>query len=232
MILGQNFEFAALQEAKNYRRAIVREFEGFLRGRVLEIGAGIGQISAVVASQPDVQHVLAVEPDEKFVQQFQRSSPKIQILHGTADRVDDRDWNALLSVNVLEHIQDDSAELSRYQKLLAPENGFLCLLVPARPELYSPIDRDFGHFRRYCPVDLRTKLIDAGMEIVRLSYFNFIGYFAWAISFRIFGRRSFNASAVRLFDRFVFPVGYAVERALARPPLGQSLIAVARSKSE
>src|SRR5437667_12895056 len=135
MTLAADFEFTALREAKNYRKAIIREFQHFLRGRVLEIGAGIGQITAVLASQPDVEQDLAVEPEQSFVERFDRSSPKIQVLHGTASHVGSRDWNVILSVNVLEHIEHDSAELCRYRELLAPRSGFLCMLVPACPEL-------------------------------------------------------------------------------------------------
>lgn len=229
MNAAEDFEFAALSEAKNYRAAIIAEFRDFLKGRVLEIGAGIGQITAVVASQPSVQEVLAVEPDPKFVQAFQRSSPKIQLLHGTAQRVDSKSWDALISVNVLEHIEDDRGELRRYADLLRGQGGHLCLLTPARPEIYAPIDRDFGHFRRYTKPELRSKLTDAGFQIVRLSYFNLIGYFAWAANFRLLRNRSFKPKSVRLFDRLIFPIGHSLERSLCRPPIGQSLITVARA---
>ena len=58
-------------------------------------------------------------------------------------------WNAILSINVLEHIESDADELATYFRLLKPARGALCLFVPARPDIYAPIDKDFGHFRRY-----------------------------------------------------------------------------------
>ena len=54
-----NFEFAALSEAKNYRAALVKEFAPVLTGNVLEVGAGIGQITEVVRRQPGVQWVMS-----------------------------------------------------------------------------------------------------------------------------------------------------------------------------
>jgi SAM-dependent methyltransferase len=229
--LNQDFEFAALSEAKNYRAALIEEFRPFLHGCVLEVGAGVGQMSALLADRPEVNKVLAVEPEEKFVTVFQSISPKITLLHGTAKSVNSTQWNAIVSINVLEHIEKDAEELATYRELLAKERGHLCLFVPARPEIYAPIDADFGHFRRYRKSGLKTKLREAGFEIVRLNYFNFIGYFAWALNFHLLGKRSFNVNAVRLFDRRIFPVGHALEKTLFRPPIGQSLLAVARANA-
>src|SRR5205809_315847 len=140
----EDFEFAALSEARNYRAALVREFAPFLRGRILEVGAGVGQITALLAEQPDATEILAVEPEKKFIDSFQAKSAKISVLHGTAEQVESKNWNAIVSINVLEHIEQDARELRRYRDLLVTERGHLCLFVPARPEIYAPIDRDFG----------------------------------------------------------------------------------------
>ena len=125
-------------------------------------------------------------------------------------------------------IEDDRAELGRYAALLGKRSGHFCLFVPARPELFSPIDKDFGHFRRYTLPELSEKLTRAGFEIVRLNYFNFTGYFAWWLNFRFLKKRGFDVAKVRLFDRLIFPINYFVESRIMRAPFGQSLIAVGR----
>ena len=139
--------------------------------------------------------------------------------------------HAIVSVNVLEHIEEDDDELRRYHRLLAPRNGCLCLFVPARQEIYAPLDADFGHFRRYSKPTLATQLEAAGYIIEELHYFNFTGYFAWWLNFRVLGSRRFNPAAVRFYDRVIFPVVHALESRLCRPPIGQSLIAVARAQA-
>src|SRR5207247_10151653 len=136
------------------------------QGRVLEVGAGVGQVTALLAAAPKVTNVVAVEPELKFVKGFQGISPKVNLLHGTAEAVESNQWNALISINVLEHIEEDASELRRYAALLGRERGHLCLFVPARAEIYAPIDRDFGHFRRYQKAELRAKLEGAGFDIV------------------------------------------------------------------
>jgi len=132
-------------------------------------------------------------------------------------------------VNVLEHIGEHGAELKLYANLLRKRQGYLCLFVPARPEIYSPIDKDFGHFRRYRRTELRQLLQQAGFEISRLSYFNFVGYFAWWLNFCLLKKRHFEPAKVLFFDRAIFPLVHALERGICRPPFGQSLIAVAQS---
>jgi hypothetical protein len=141
----------------------------------------------------------------------------------------DRPWDAMVSINVLEHIEADERELGIYRTLLAEHQGFLCLFVPARPEIYSSLDRDFGHYRRYTRPGLATKLAQAGFEIIRLDYFNFVGYFAWWFSFGVLRRRKFRVADVHFFDRWIFPPVYWLESHVSAPPLGQSLLAIARA---
>ena len=225
-----NFEFSALSEAKNYRAALIKEFGLVLTGNVLEVGAGIGQITEVVRSQPAVQKVMGVEPDGAFLEHFRKRLPDVALIQGTADAVNpETRWNAVICVNVLEHIEADERELSTYYRLLSSAKGHLCLFVPARPEIYAPIDKDFGHFRRYTRPELQRKLTTAGFEIIRLNYFNAVGYFAWWLNFCVLKKRAFEVGAVRLFDRVIFPIVFNWESRVLRPPFGQSLIAIAKA---
>lgn len=225
-----NFEFSALSEAKNYRAALIQEFSTVLTGNVLEVGAGIGQITEVVRQQPGVRKVMGVEPDGSFLAGFRQRLPAVPLIQGTADAVHPESrWDAVICVNVLEHIEADERELKTYHTLLAAACGHLCLFVPARPEIYAPIDRDFGHFRRYTRPELQRKLATAGFQIARLNYFNAVGYFAWWLNFCVFKKRVFEVGAVRFFDRVVFPLVHGWESRFLRPPFGQSLIAIAKA---
>lgn len=226
-----DFEFQALREARNYRAAIVGEFAAFLRGRVLEVGAGIGQMTGLLRGLPGLERLVALEPDGSFCRRLARSLPGQAVVQGTAQAISSQsEWESILSINVLEHIEADDVELACYSRLLGNRGGVLCLLVPARPEIYAPIDRAFGHFRRYTRSGLRMKLLTAGFDIVRLHYFNVVGYAAWWLSFKVFRQRQFKVSSVRFFDRMIFPLAHVLESYLCRPPIGQSLIAIARAR--
>lgn len=223
-----DFEFAALWEARNYRKAIVKEFSRWLRGHVLEVGCGIGQMSREFLNHPPVERITCIEPDDGFVREHAIAVPEATLIHGTAaDLPADCNADCIISINVLEHIERDETEMARYTSPLKKHAGRLCVLVPARPEIYAPLDKDFGHFRRYTKAELRGKLERAGFVVEHLHYFNFIGYFAWWFSFKLRGQRSFGITQVRMFDRLIFPVANGLERCLIRPPVGQSLIAVA-----
>ncbi|HEX4086050.1 MAG TPA: class I SAM-dependent methyltransferase [Chthoniobacteraceae bacterium] len=226
----EDFEFAALEQARNYRSAIVEEFGPMLRGNVLEIGAGIGQMTTVFRQLPGVSRLLSVEPDPAFARKFRETHPAAELIEGTIEQTPAGiAWDGVVSINVLEHIHGDEAELARYAAALRARHGALCLLVPARPEIYAPIDKDFGHFRRYTLPELRGKLGRAGFQVERLHYYNWVGYFAWWFNFCLLKRRSFTVAKVVAYDRAIFPLVHAMESKFMRPPFGQSLLAVARA---
>jgi hypothetical protein len=224
----EDFEFQALSEAHNYRAALFREFAPWLKGNVIEIGAGIGQMTAALRDIPAIERIVSIEPSLAFCAVHRSLFPDHHLIEGTFDELEaGQPWNAIFSINVLEHIEDDEGELAKYAAALKMSGGHLCLFVPACPEVYAPIDRDFGHFRRYSRPDLKRKLEKAGFKITRLNYFNCIGFFAWWLNFCVLKKRGFDRSAVRFFDRLIFPPSHWLESTIVRPPFGQSLIAVA-----
>jgi SAM-dependent methyltransferase len=226
-----NFEFDALHAANNYRRALARMFAPHLRGRVIEVGAGIGQVTEIIRALPDIESLLSIEPEANFCREFRRTLPAQPLLEGTIDSLGDgQPADAILSVNVLEHIRDDEQELAAYHRQLRERRGKLCLFVPARPELYAPIDAFFGHHRRYTKPELRRKLVQAGFDVLCLNYFNCVGYFAWWLSFRVLKKTRMGGRSVHLYDRYIFPAVFALESKVCSPPFGQSLVAIAQAK--
>lgn len=225
-----NYEFEDLQFAINYRKAVLTEFRPFLKGDVIEVGAGNGQFTEMLKTVPAIKKILSIEPHEPFCKQFKEKYPDIELINGTINDVDKKtDWDAIVSVNVLEHIKHDDDELKTYFNFLKTRKGHLCLFTPARMEIYSKIDELFGHYRRYTKKTLRNKLESAGFAIVRLHYFNFVGYFGWGFIFKILGKKKFNPHAVKTFDKFVLPPVHFIESKIVRPPIGQSLVAIARA---
>lgn len=227
---NDNFEFDALNEAVTYRLTLTREFSPFLKGKVLEVGAGIGQMTREFRTLPQVTCMAGLEPDPRFHERFAQNNPSTELFRTiSAELPESLGLDAIVSINVLEHIDQDQQELSNWFRLLRRKHGHACLFVPARPEIYAPIDKDFGHFRRYTRPELELKLTKAGFKIERLVYFNVIGYFAWWFNFKVLRKRTFATNSVRAFDRFIFPAGHWMEKNLVRPPIGQSLLAVAKA---
>jgi len=229
--LSDDFEFAALCAADNYRKALLGEFSEYLRGNILEVGAGIGQITESLLRKSGVERLVSIEPDSRFYARLAEKFPGHSIVQGTIEDLQgDWNWDAIVNINVLEHIKDDERELKNYHQRLRKNAGVLCLFVPARTEIYAEIDRDFGHFRRYAKPELRQKLERAGFQILRLRYYNLAGYFAWWLNFCLLKKRHFDTGSVRFFDRFIFPVVHGFESRFCPPFVGQSLLAIARAK--
>ena len=90
-----DFEFAALNEAKNYRLALLRDFGPHLRGNVLEVGAGIGQITSELAQMAKIEKLLSIEPHAAFCAQFRARLPRLDLLEGTVgDLKAEANWDA------------------------------------------------------------------------------------------------------------------------------------------
>ncbi len=141
--LSGDFEFMALREAVNYQRWLVKELGVSISGRTIEIGAGIGQMTTALRALPRISHLQSVEPEAAFCERFRRALPGHPLIQGTIRDVGSEDWHSIVSINVLEHIEDDQAELAAYQRKLRGNKGVLALFVPARPELYAPIRSRF-----------------------------------------------------------------------------------------
>lgn len=223
------FEFDSLEYARNYRLSIIREFAPCLRGEIAEIGAGIGQSTRELLALPQITKLAAVEPEEKFIAALRQALPQAEIIRGTVANLQARDFDGIVSINVLEHIQDDAAELTAYHRLLEKRWGHLCLFVPAGPEIFTAFDREVGHCRRYSRDELQSKLEAAGFTPIKLRYFNLPGYLFWWMEFRVLKRRGFNPRKVVLFDRYLFPIINLIERRCLSPFKGQSILAIARA---
>jgi len=224
--VNSEFEFEALAFARNYRREIARRFSPYLRGRVLEVGCGVGQFTMELSKMPAVTKLTGLEPDPRFRERFAAKNPNVPIFQGLASEFR-TEQDAIVSVNVLEHIEDDTQELAVYRKLLS-RNGHLCLFVPARRELLSKIDSLMGHYRRYTKRELSRKLEQGGFHIQELCYFNPIGYLGWLISFRLLQQTGFSARSVAFFDRYVFPSSVRLGH-LTGNVIGQSIIAICQA---
>jgi SAM-dependent methyltransferase len=98
--------------------------------------------------------------------------------------------DAAVLLNVLEHISDDCRALREVHRILKP-GGIAVLEVPAGPHLYDVYDRLLMHHRRYSLADIKTKVMQAGFEIVTASHLGFLAYPAFWLTKRRNQRRAF-----------------------------------------
>jgi len=209
---------------------------------VLDIGGGYGShLEPVIASG---RSVISLELSSDAVQGMReryRAHPNFQALCGdfqspeTRRQLDDLDFDTILCLNVLEHIQDDQGALKHMRSLLSRRGGKLILQLPAHAWLYGKLDALAGHHRRYTSTEIASHLEKAGFQGVEARYFNRFGVLPWFINGRILKPRRIDAASVgaqvRIFDRYLVPLARFLEKILVLP-MGQSLFVVAETARE
>ena len=110
-----------------------------------------------------------------------RSNPEIPLLRFDLVRcpLASESCDAVVMLNVLEHIADDAGALRQTHRILKP-GGVAVIEVPAGPRLFDAYDKALMHFRRYRLSELTQKLKAAGFEIERQSHLGFFLYPAFA----------------------------------------------------
>jgi len=216
-----------MQKVSRYNRWMWEQLEPYVGRRVLEVGAGVGNMTRFLLGR---ERVVATDLDPKYLQILHHLFDPYS--HVTITRFDLNDGrlpptaerlDTILCLNVLEHIEDDERALRQFHDLLDP-GGRLVLLVPALRPLYGSLDRALDHFRRYGAVELGGKLERAGFRIERRFFFNLLGVPGWYLNSRVLQRTSFPPVQLALYDRLV-PLFRLESR--FRLPIGMSLIAIA-----
>ena len=218
---------SALESAENYRRWIFDLAEPFLEGPVLEVGAGRGTYTDLLATKGPVT---ALEPSELLASLLARQydgRPDVHVVVGTIETLPPRAaFGSAVMFNVLEHIDDDAGALRGVHQRLAP-GGTLTLWVPAFELLYSRFDELLGHCRRYRLRGLVDLVCDASFQVLDARYVNAAGWFGWLLAARVLNRVPTSPRTVATFDRVAVPLTRAVERRVV-PPFGQSIFLAAR----
>ena len=222
---------ARMARLEPYNRWLVSRFEHAIGKRVLEIGAGFGNITRhlkgrelLVASDLDpvaLEHLKGVFRDDRSVRV---ASYRFPLDDAAREEIRSLAIDTVVCLNVLEHIEDDRTTLGNMYEALAP-GGRLVLLVPAFARLYSTLDEHLHHFRRYERDELERKIREAGFELEDLRFVNRPGIFGWWLNGRVLKRRVLPRGQLVAF-KLLMPM---LKREEKRPPTaGLSLLAIAR----
>lgn len=219
--------------APNYNRWLAGTFDKWAGARVLEIGAGIGTITAHLALGREL--VTAFEVDPFYVRRLKnrfRGLPQVEPYQGDVALADweslaTRRFDTIVLSNVLEHIADDAAAVQKFAKILPP-GGALIIFVPALPQLFGSLDEAVGHHRRYTQESLRGVLEANGFEVETLQWMNLVGIPGWFLNGRVLKKRVLPPLQLRLYD-LLAPTLASIEAHVSLP-VGLSLLAVGRRR--
>ena len=141
-----------------------------------------------------------------------------------------KNFDAVFSSNVLEHIENDQKTLNDIYKKLN-KDGLLFLFLPAFQILYSDMDKKVGHFRRYSMQDIKKKLKKAKFQIVYNSYLDSLGFFA-SLIMKIIGydekKGIGSPKSLKFYDKYIIPISFFLDKIGLKFFFGKNVVLLAK----
>jgi glycosyltransferase involved in cell wall biosynthesis/phospholipid N-methyltransferase len=221
-----------LEKAQRFNRWMADAVHPHVGSRVLEIGAGIGNIThwltprdRYVASDINPQYL-------GYLRNLAMTKPYLEVRRVDLEAPEDfRDlaggFDTVVCLNVLEHVADPATALQNLHSALEP-GGRVVLYVPQGKDLYSSLDEVLHHRTRYERDELAAELEAAGFEVETIRDFNRASVPGWWWNGKKLGRRRFGKIQLKVFDMLV-PLLRRVDRRI--PWRGLGLIGVGRKVS-
>jgi SAM-dependent methyltransferase len=220
-------ELEIFSRAVNWKRYWARRIRPYVRGAVLEVGAGTG-VNTPFLKTGGCSPWVCLEPDPVLAGELETRCRAIgcDVYVGTLDDVPEAlRFDTILYIDVLEHIQHDREELRRASGLLRP-GGHLVVLAPAHQWLFSPFDAAIGHYRRYTRRTL-AQAAPASLKTMRLDYLDVVGVLL-SLGNRVgLRQRTPGRTQVWLWDRVAVPLSSGLDPILGYRA-GKSVLAVWR----
>ncbi|MES2472470.1 MAG: class I SAM-dependent methyltransferase [Pseudomonadota bacterium] len=189
---------------------------------ILDFGAGSGFFAEKFDAAG--MKVDAVEQDASLRDAL---VPLAHRLWSDIDDVPDDHFDFAYTVNVLEHIEELDVTCAQLLRKLKP-GARLFVFVPAHEILWTSLDTEVGHVRRFDRASLRKALQHAGFEVEQLRHFDFLGFPA-TLGVRLLEKLnlfSYSSGSVGFYDSYLFPVSHVLDR-LFGGVIGKNLAAVA-----
>jgi hypothetical protein len=228
---GQELEL--FKSAVNWKAYFHARLAKYVSGDVLEVGAGIGGTTRVLCDGNQSSWV-CLEPDPQLAAQIVEASASApypvepEIVVGTLDALkDERLFDTILYIDVLEHIEQDQAELELARERLR-EGGAIIVLSPAFNFLYSEFDKSVGHFRRYDKPSLKA-VIPEGLRAERIFYLDSLGMLASLANRCLLRQGNPGEGQILFWDRYIVRVSRWTDR-LVNFMFGRSIVAILRKQ--
>jgi glycosyltransferase involved in cell wall biosynthesis len=214
---------------KNYNHQIYKRIWPFIGKRVLEIGAGIGNITKYLLYSDqllliDLSDINIFYLKSRFKDYSHIKILKQDITDSSQEELKSYDFDTIICLNVLEHIKGDRETLMNIHGIMKEYTRFI-IMVPALPFLMGSLDVSLGHYRRYSKKDLLNLLETTGFSVEQVDYFNLLGALGWFFNSKALKRKSFSRIQLWLFDRFSWLLSLESKCKLT---FGISLIAICK----
>ncbi|MBI5701768.1 glycosyltransferase [Candidatus Saganbacteria bacterium] len=195
----------SLTHAPKFSQWMADTIKPFVGKRVLEIGAGIGNMTGYFI--PKKKYVVSDLNENylKYMRNNCKNKPYLEVKKVDLTLQQDFDWckeqfDTVICLNVLEHISDDVAALKNICTALNGD-GRAIILVPQNQSLYSSLDAVVGHVKRYSTEQLRQSMIASGFEVEQMiTDFNKIGVLSWVLNGKLMRRKHFSRVQLKILN--------------------------------
>jgi 2-polyprenyl-3-methyl-5-hydroxy-6-metoxy-1,4-benzoquinol methylase len=212
------------------RRHVPSRSEGH---KILDIGCGSGLMLNALKAIGEVSGMDMSDEAISFSKEIFDGTVKKGFLPNNVP-YEYENFSLVTALDVIEHIDDDRAALKAIRATML-DGGQAIITVPACMFLWSGHDVLNEHKRRYTHKELKTKLVEAGFKIERISYFNTLLF--PAIGFVRLVNRALNRKETSDVDLPSLPVNYILKKIFTAErfflkfisfPIGVSILAVVR----
>ena len=228
----------SVAQAAKFNQWMFETIQPFANGNILEIGSGIGNISEFFLEHKF--NITLSDYDDKYIFQLNSRFSNYPNLSGIL-KIDlqhpefasnyasiKNKFDTVILLNVLEHLKDDEAALVNARFLLKQE-GRIIVLTPSYQFLYSSLDKELGHYRRYTLKKLGSIFTRNNFEIQTGFYFNILGTVAWLYG-KMLRLKSIPAGEMKFYNKLV-PLGKFLDR-VSFKKAGLSVVTVARKNQK
>ncbi|HET9531635.1 MAG TPA: bifunctional glycosyltransferase/class I SAM-dependent methyltransferase, partial [Blastocatellia bacterium] len=216
-----------LERARRFNLWLGEKLRPYLGDRVLEIGAGIGNLTNQFIPR-DLYVASDINPHYlQYLRSYSFGKPYLRVLKIDAGNADDfrgleGQFDTALMINVLEHVPDEREALLNLRSALEP-GGRAVVLVPQHPWLYGMLDKALEHRERYTAAGLVRALEGTGFRVEKVFDFNRFSVPGWWLNGRVLGRKRFSRIQLKILDTLM-PALKHIDRVI--PWKGLSVIAI------
>lgn len=226
-----------ISKARHFNKWMYDTIHPFIKGNILEIGSGVGNISHFIVLNFNTVTLSDYNQDycKGLKDQFSRNGNVKDIYSLDLQHPDftvfyknlQHKYDTVILLNVIEHLKNDAKAVENCHFLLKA-GGNLIVLAPAYNFLYSKLDKAIGHYRRYSAASLASLFNKKAFEMVCSQYFNLLGAGGWLFFNRIMRKKKIEGNSMALFDKMV-PLAKSLDH-LTGHKAGLSAIAVGKKK--
>ena len=211
------------QQAQNWKKYFITFLSPYLKGDLCEVGAGRAD-NFPYLHVPGVQSLVGLEPDERLAQAASLNlQNNQQIICGSWEKIPEQEFDGIIYLDVLEHIENDQQELNRALSHLRP-GGHLMILVPAHQFLYTPFDKKIGHYRRYNKKMLNG-VIPKALTCQCLRYLDSVGVAASMANRLLLKTADPTPKQIAIWDKLMIPCSRLLDPLLGHQ-FGKSLLGI------